>query len=897
MDHPLDRAFAFWGKLCAQRPWAVLSLGLLLTLGFGWSASGLRSDLSFIGILDEDDPAMARLAEVTAKFGAASSVFVVITGGLEDERRAAAEEVETALQGHPLVSDARAQLDPALLTRYGLMGLDDEGFAALERGLIKAEPTLARATEIGGVVGLVTAMHEALALRGGPRPPPEEVAAALKGMAGLTRWIADPTEATGREAASGLLGAKGPTPGEGVGSLPLRDGFFAAPDGSVYAVDVRTRLDPLTSEVGSDKFGELEAAIDPIRAAHPKLSVRTAGLMPGSHQDQQNVLSKVQPLSTLTLVLVLLCLLMFDRKPITPILVGVALLVSLVWTLGLVRVVFGVASVMVSAFGMMLFGLGIDYAAHLIARYNDERAQAHSPEQALVTTLGRAGRGVAVGALTTAIAFALMALTDFKAAVQLGITAALGLVSAAVIMLMFLPAGLMLGEGKTPRKVISARLGWIDSLVRGAIFRPKLTIGLWGAVVLSAALLTPRFRLETNLESLITQDLPALAAAKDLSRAFGGSAEAIYSVSPTVEESRARGEAFLALPGVARVDGVFQLIPPDAQARVERNRALLPLLERLKAPEPSPGGPNLEQLYVELDSLGLAASRIALESRLIGAAPVEGAARELKAAVEEAKKSLPKQAPGALAEGERALFGAMNELLNGARFCASLTQFTPAELPQALQDRYARGGEVLTLVFPKDYRIQFDTLAEFKRQVHSVDPEATGALFVMDQLLVGGLDRLPMAVAAILLALVLVLLLDLRSPRKVLLAMTPLLGGCALAVAVILALNIPASVLMLAGFPLLFGIGVDDGVHILHRWDEGAPDIAESVSSTGRAIFFTSFTTAIGFSILFLINHNGLSSLALLVNLGVMACFLSSITLLPALASLTEGKRPSGSAP
>ena len=30
MDHPLDRAFAFWGKLCAQRPWAVLSLGLLL---------------------------------------------------------------------------------------------------------------------------------------------------------------------------------------------------------------------------------------------------------------------------------------------------------------------------------------------------------------------------------------------------------------------------------------------------------------------------------------------------------------------------------------------------------------------------------------------------------------------------------------------------------------------------------------------------------------------------------------------------------------------------------------------------------------------------------------------------------------------------------------------------
>ncbi|MBK7761495.1 MAG: MMPL family transporter [Deltaproteobacteria bacterium] len=288
------------------------------------------------------------------------------------------------------------------------MGLDDEGFAALERMCAsQGRATLARATEIGGVVGLVSAMHEALALRGGPRPPPEEVAAALKGMAGLTRWIAEPTEATGREAASALLGAKGPAPGAGVGSLPLRDGFFAAPDGSVYAVDVRTRLDPLTSEVGSDKFGELEAAIDPIRAAHPKLSVRTAGLMPGSHQDQQNVLSKVQPLSTLTLVLVLLCLLMFDRKPITPILVGVALLVSLVWTLGLVRVVFGVASVMVKRVRASCCSAWASTTPPTSSPpYNDTGAPGPQPRAGPGHHLGQAGRSVTVGALTTTIAFA-----------------------------------------------------------------------------------------------------------------------------------------------------------------------------------------------------------------------------------------------------------------------------------------------------------------------------------------------------------------------------------------------------------------------------------------------------------------------------------------------------------
>ncbi|MBK7761494.1 MAG: hypothetical protein IPI35_34860 [Deltaproteobacteria bacterium] len=79
---PLDRAFAFSGASSAPSAPGPCSAWDCCSLEASAGAPpGLRSDLSFIGIPRRGRPGDARLAEVTAKFGAASSVFVVITGG------------------------------------------------------------------------------------------------------------------------------------------------------------------------------------------------------------------------------------------------------------------------------------------------------------------------------------------------------------------------------------------------------------------------------------------------------------------------------------------------------------------------------------------------------------------------------------------------------------------------------------------------------------------------------------------------------------------------------------------------------------------------------------------------------------------------------------------------
>ncbi len=190
--------------------------------------------------------------------------------------------------------------------------------------------------------------------------------------------------------------------------------------------------------------------------------------------------------------------------------------------------------------------------------------------------------------------------------------------------------------------------------------------------------------------------------------------------------------------------------------------------------------------------------------------------------------------------------------------------------------------------------MDFDFLQRFRAEVLQVDPLATGTLFIVDDLLVGGVDRLPMTLALVILALGTILAVDLRRPRKVLVALVPLVLGSTIAIGIIIALGLPISILMLAAFPVVFGIGIDDGVHILHRYEESLADggdVAQAIAATGKAILFTSVTTGIGFSILFALNHAGLAGLATLVLIGVGTCFVTSVTLLPVLAQLVGGER------
>jgi predicted RND superfamily exporter protein len=89
--------------------------------------------------------------------------------------------------------------------------------------------------------------------------------------------------------------------------------------------------------------------------------------------------------------------------------------------------------------------------------------------------------------------------------------------------------------------------------------------------------------------------------------------------------------------------------------------------------------------------------------------------------------------------------------------------------------------------------------------------------------------------------------------------------------------------------PLIIGIGIDDSVHIIHRYKiEGPGKIPTILRFTGRAILLTSLTTMIGFGSWGLASHRGIASMGQVLFLGVGSCFLSSSIVLPALMFIID---------
>jgi hypothetical protein len=85
---------------------------------------------------------------------------------------------------------------------------------------------------------------------------------------------------------------------------------------------------------------------------------------------------------------------------------------------------------------------------------------------------------------------------------------------------------------------------------------------------------------------------------------------------------------------------------------------------------------------------------------------------------------------------------------------------------------------------------------------------------------------------------------------------------------------------------IVFGIGVDDAIHMMHRIQEEGETptgLAQSVESTGQTIFETSITTIAGISAGFLAAFPGLENFFGIMAALIAAAFLTSCFLLPAL--------------
>ena len=263
------------------------------------------------------------------------------------------------------------------------------------------------------------------------------------------------------------------------------------------------------------------------------------------------------------------------RQVWRPLLVMSMLIIALCWTLGFTTLAVGQLNILSISFLPLLIGLGIDFGIHLLARYGEARNAQADFDAAIQTAFVRTGPGVAAAALTTALAFYAVTLTDFRGLAELGVIAGSGLLLCLAASFTVLPAMLAIYERR--RQVTAGVWQAFERDPLGAVMqRPRLIAAALGIVTLAAGLLLPLPTFDYNLLNLQADGTESVAWEKRLHDGSGRSSWYALSTVDSLDELRQRTRQFEDLPSVDRVDSIASLLPSDQEQR-------LPLVKELSA--------------------------------------------------------------------------------------------------------------------------------------------------------------------------------------------------------------------------------------------------------------------------------------------------------------------------
>jgi predicted RND superfamily exporter protein len=644
-------------------------------------------------------------------------------------------------------------------------------------------------------------------------------------------------------------------------SLDFASGRFLSPDGHAALLQVwgrGTARDVAFSRRFVQHVRRSEEAMrSDLGADADRLEVGLTGGYPVAVASQASIRGDLIVTAAGSFLCVLAIFFLAFRRISINLTVGLPLALGVLAAFGACAAVFGFRMTAVAAaFGSILVGLGVDFPIHLYSRYAEERRGGRAGPDALARAWRMTGPGVAVAGLTTAVAFGILCLADFRGLVEVGCLVALGLLALGGSMFLLLPALVTLAEGsRAAPKGFAFGISALDRLLGS---HPGVLLAVPALAALAAAVF------------LAVRGLPS----------FDLDTGQLRSAMPEIDRTNARiekhcGVGLGPILLVSRGTGRSEALTRAAEAA----GALDPLL--LSGKVAGLAGPSL---YIPPPSVARHASE-RLRSAVNPEAVIRILERELgrhdfevepfRSSLDRLRQSLitcrkgPVGAPSVEARHGRILDPFVTSGTEGFR--AVTVVYLPAAASAPM--RLAAAGEIRKAVDAGNVR----------------DTVVTGMELLIVRLrdLVVE-DFLPLtALAAALVGAMTFLFF--RRLLWVALALLPVTLGFVLTLGAMQVLGLGLNFLNVIVLPMIFGLGVDDGIHFVARLRQSeSNDPHAALRSAGVPILITSLTTMVGFGSLVLAENPGLRSIAYVAVIGIAACLVCSVVLLPALVALVR---------
>ncbi|MDG1890136.1 MAG: MMPL family transporter [Verrucomicrobiota bacterium] len=598
--------------------------------------------------------------------------------------------------------------------------------------------------------------------------------------------------------------------------------------------------------------------------------------------------------SVISLTLILVIFLFGYRQIGRPIKATLCLLVGLAYTMGFTTLVVGHLNILTIAFVPMLVGLAIDFGVHLITRYEEELYSGCSNEEAIRVSLVSTGKGIFLGCFTTSGAFLAMGITEFKGIREMGIITGGGMLLSLIPMMSMLPALLLRGrrDAMEHRRIQDDQLG-LARMQAAWLERPRLVIGMALAGCALALTQIPKVQFDYNLLNLQTHGLEAVNYEHKLIQQGEKSLLFGAVIAESIEEALALESELERLPSVASVESMAAYLNAPSEEKIRWIESIRHRVDKIQLSKPDTGPVDVNALR---QSLVFMSSYAALAIRSMDAR-VGGSLKTEMEALEKTLLQLRKGMQGIpeerlqerLSALQSALYSQIHGWIEALQIQETQSGLYFSDLPQALKSRFVgRDGRLLLQVYPRSNVWERVHQESFLRDLRSLDPDddndpvITGTpvqLYEYTELL-----KLSYQEAAVyaLVAIVLILLLHFRSFLTLGLALLPVGVGSFWLLGCMGFLQIPFNPANIMTLPLVIGIGVTNGIHVLNRYhEESFADVV--FNSTGKAVLISALTTMAGFGSLMFARHQGIASLGYVMSIGVGTCMLAGLCVLPCL--------------
>jgi hopanoid biosynthesis associated RND transporter like protein HpnN len=560
------------------------------------------------------------------------------------------------------------------------------------------------------------------------------------------------------------------------------------------------------------------------------------------------------------------------------------LLVGLIWTAAFAAAAVGHVNLVSICFAILFIGLGVDFAIHLGMQYAALRREGIEHAPALAESARGVGSSLVLCTCTTAIGFYVFVPTDYLGVAELGLISGTGMLVILFMTLTLFPALIsswlaLDAEGKT-----SARLSFdIRGFAALERLSPVVRMGALG-LFLGALLLVPRAEFDPDVVKMRDPDTESVQAFLDLLGDNDRRSPWFANVlAPDLPSAIGMAERLRRLEPVSHTVTLQDYVPAEQEEKREILEDLAFLLDVPPADPASRPQPSLEEQVSALRELRNFLAAADQESSSSLAASVRLLRAELDRFLDRAEASGDPEA--ALNSLEELLLGGFPQLIKELRSALTPGPVALEDLPPELAARMvAPDGQARIQVFPRENLNQPLALERFVDTILATAPRATGLAVNMVAFGHVTVASLKQALVSALLAIGLILWLLWRRVTEMLLVLTPLLLGSTLTVASMVLLAIPFNFANVIVIPLVLGMGVDSGIHLVHRARSEAlgPSVLMG-TTTARAVFYSALTTVVSFGSLSFSSHPGMASLGLLLVIGMLFTLLANLVVLPAL--------------